>query len=492
MQAVYNDVKYLIATATATHLAVKEKHRAFDQIVRQYQDLAYGYAYAVLGEFELAEDAAQEAFLTAWRSLDQLREPEAFPGWLKRIVLTQCSRLTRGKQVDLVPLEAAIELPSPGPDPYRAAEQSELRARVSAEVQALPESERVVTTLFYISEYSLKEIGAFLEVPVTTVKKRLWSARQKLRHKMLDMVRDTLQEKRPSRDRRFADTVARYNEALESLVGKLKQDRYVLAAILYGSLSHDQVWQKSDIDLLIVGREEKKPTKSFCLVENSVNIHATLVPRSKFKAMIEGQLQSSFDHSSFAKSTLLFSHDETIRSWYDNVERVGERDKELQLLKAATGVIATLAKAEKWLYVKKDRDYSCLWILYCVNYLAMIETLLHNEVVAREVIHQALRHNPEFFHAVYTDLLHGKKDTPAIETALRRINDYLDTQLYTVFRPILQFLSEEGGIRSTTDLDAYFGPKVQSATLAGAYEWLADRGVIQKVSSPVLLTEKSR
>ena len=197
MEAAYNDVKFLIATATASHLALKEKHRAFDEIVRQYQDLAYGYAYAVLGQFELAEDAAQEAFLAAWRSLDQLREPEAFPAWLKRIVLTQCSRLTRGKQLELVPLEAAAALPSTEPDPYRAAEQSALRERVSAEVQALPENERVVTTLFYISEYSLKEIGAFLELPVTTVKKRLWSARQKLRHKMLDLVRDTLQERRP-------------------------------------------------------------------------------------------------------------------------------------------------------------------------------------------------------------------------------------------------------------------------------------------------------
>jgi predicted nucleotidyltransferase len=321
-------------------------------------------------------------------------------------VLTQCSRLTRGKQLDLVPLEAAIELPSRGPDPYRAAEQSELRTRVSAEVQALPENERMVTTLFYISEYSLKEIGAFLELPVTTIKKRLWSARQKLRHKMLDMVRDTLQEKRPSRDGRFAETVARYNEALESLVGKLKQDRYVLAAILRGSLSHDQVWEKSDIDLLIVGREEKKPDKELYLVENGINIHALLVPRSKFKAMIE--------------------------------------------------------------------------------------TLLHNEVTAREVIHQALRHNPAFFNAIYTDLIDGKKDAETIEAALRRINGYLDEQLYTLFRPILRFLAEEGGIRSTADLDAYFGPKVQTATLAGAYEWLADRGVIQKVSAPLLLTEKSR
>jgi hypothetical protein len=252
------------------------------------------------------------------------------------------------------------------------------------------------------------------------------------------------------------------------------------------------VWQKSDIDLLLIGREEKKPAKEFCLVENGVNIHASLVPRGKFKAMLEGQLQSSFNHSLFSKSTLLFSHDETIRSWYENIQRVGERDKELQLLKAGSSAVYLLAKAEKWFYVKRDLQYSFLWIMYCVNSLATIETLLHNEVVAREVIHQALRHNPSFFHALYTDLIDAKKDAPMIEAALRRINEYLDAQLFTLFRPILQFLAEEGGIRSTTDLDAYFGPKIQTGTLAGAYEWLADRGIIQKVSAPVLLTEKSR
>jgi RNA polymerase sigma factor (sigma-70 family) len=492
MEAVYNEVKLLIATATATDLAQREKHRAFDEIVRRYQDLAYGYAYAVLGDFQLAEDAAQEAFLTAWRSLDQLRHPEAFPGWLKRIVLTQCSRLTRGKQLDFVPLDEALALPAPGPDPYLAAEQSELRERVAAAVQALPENERLVTTLFYISEYTLKEIGAFLELPVTTIKKRLWSARQKLRHTMLDIVKQTLQERRPSRDGRFADTVALFNEALESLVAKLKQDRYILAAMLYGSLSHDQVWEKSDIDLLLIGREEKKASKEFFLVENGINIHATLVSRSRFKAMIEGQLQSSIMHSAFSKSTLLFSHDESIRSWYENVHHVGERDKELQLMQAAVGVVYTLAKAEKWFYVKKDVPYTFLWTLNCVNNLARIETLMHNEVTAREVIHQALRHNPVFFQAVYTDLIYGPKDEPAIAAALERIENYLEERLYTLFRPILQFLEEEGGIRSTTDLDAYFGPQVQERTLAGAYEWLAERGVIQKVSAPILLHEKSR
>src|SRR5262249_16331305 len=159
-----------------------------------------------------------------------------------------------------------------------------------------------------------------------------WSARQKLREAMPETVRSTLREQRPSRDERFAATVALFNEALTSLVERLKQDRYILAAILYGSLSHDQVWEKSDIDLLRVGTEEKRPARSFCLVENGINIHATLVPRSRFKAMLEGSLQSSMVHASFAKSRLLFSHDETLREYYEGARRVGDADREWQLL----------------------------------------------------------------------------------------------------------------------------------------------------------------
>ena len=111
------EISLLIARATAERAARAEKREAFGAIVRRFQDFAFACAYAVLGDFHLAEDAAQEAFLAAWRNLDQLREPAAFPGWLKRIVLSQCSRLTRGKQLATVVLETIAELPSNGADP---------------------------------------------------------------------------------------------------------------------------------------------------------------------------------------------------------------------------------------------------------------------------------------------------------------------------------------------------------------------------------------
>lgn len=66
--------------------------------MRRFQDMAYGYAYAVLNDFHLAEDAAQEAFVEAHGCLPNLEHPQAFPAWLKRIVFKHCDRLTRGKR----------------------------------------------------------------------------------------------------------------------------------------------------------------------------------------------------------------------------------------------------------------------------------------------------------------------------------------------------------------------------------------------------------
>jgi Flp pilus assembly protein TadD len=82
--ALVDEIGTLIARATAARAARAEKSRAFGETVRRCQDLAFGRAFATLGDFHPAEDAAQAAFLTAWRNPDQLRQPEAFPGWLER------------------------------------------------------------------------------------------------------------------------------------------------------------------------------------------------------------------------------------------------------------------------------------------------------------------------------------------------------------------------------------------------------------------------
>jgi len=210
---VVKQIRELIIEATAAESSTSEKQESFREIVTRFQDLAYGCAYALLKDFWMAEDVAQEAFITAWQKLGQLRQPEAFPGWFKRIVLNECHRLTRGKRLQFVALEPGLSTASkkadPGQsDPQARAEQHELSDRVRAAIGALPEHERLVTTLFYLGEYSQKEISAFLELPVSTVVKRLYSARQRLKQEMIEMFKDDLREHRPSRNQKFAEQVS--------------------------------------------------------------------------------------------------------------------------------------------------------------------------------------------------------------------------------------------------------------------------------------------
>lgn len=185
---------------------------AYAAIVQRFQDMAVGYSYALLGDIQLAEDAAQEAFINAYFDLPSLREPAAFPGWFRQIIFKQVDRLKRGKRNSSVPLDAAPELASPSPPPAEMIERREAQHELFAAIEALPEAQRQVVTLFYIGEYSQKEISAFLGIPISTVKMRLYHARQQLKEKIV-MIQDNLANQRPSRDSQFTEKVAQLFKA---------------------------------------------------------------------------------------------------------------------------------------------------------------------------------------------------------------------------------------------------------------------------------------
>ncbi|MHC4716683.1 MAG: RNA polymerase sigma factor [Planctomycetota bacterium] len=170
---------------------------AYGLIVGRLQDMAFGYAYSLIGDFHLAEDATQEAFIAAYCRLDTLREPAAFAGWLRRIVFTRCDRLTRSRKLATVPWDAAGHDVAAEGAPDEAAEKREMRQAVLRAIRSLPDHERTATTLYYINGYSQNDIARFLEVPVTTVRGRLHSARRRLKGRMMAMVKETLESRRP-------------------------------------------------------------------------------------------------------------------------------------------------------------------------------------------------------------------------------------------------------------------------------------------------------
>ncbi|GCE31917.1 hypothetical protein KDA_74010 [Dictyobacter alpinus] len=186
------------ALDTLVRAAQHEDKEAFNTLIERFQDMACASAYAMLGDWQLAEDATQEAFIEVYLTLEKLREPAAFLSWFRLIIFKQVDRLTRGKRLASSSLEAAASVPGIEPDLSELIDTRDVHHQVRNAINALPERQRLVVLLFYGTGYALKEIGAFLEVPVTTIKKRLYDARQQLKDELIDMMRDVLQEQRPS------------------------------------------------------------------------------------------------------------------------------------------------------------------------------------------------------------------------------------------------------------------------------------------------------
>ena len=290
----------------------------------------------------------------------------------------------------------------------------------------------------------------------------------------------------------LANAETRYPAAVKALTAKLEQDRYVVAAILFGSLWRGDFWAKSDINLMILLRDDCRANRHFWFTEDGLNFDTYVSQRSQFKRNTERGLQGSMAHSVRAQSRLLFSKDDTLTAWYEEPDRIGDRDRPFQLLRLTAWVVPTLDKAEKWFYAKNDLLYCFVWIMYTVNSLARIEAVLNGEAPGREVIHQALKYNPTFFKQVYTDLIHGPKDRRAIQHALDLINGYLEDKADLLFQPVLDYLSAGEGLRTVTDLTTHFRKKVQTDELFWSFDWLARKGIIEKAALPVKLTRKSQ
>lgn len=284
----------------------------------------------------------------------------------------------------------------------------------------------------------------------------------------------------------------KFTDSLDTLVEQVKKDRSILAAILCGSLSHDTVWAKSDIDLALVTIDDKKiETSHLGLDAGGVNVHAFLMPRAEFRKTVEGSVRNSFMHSLLAKGRLLYTHDETIALLCAKLIDIGERDTQVQLLAAATHALAPIDKAHKWFLTRGDLDYTALWILYAATPLARIEVIGARQLAGREVILQAMKLNPEFFRTIYADLLNTKKTRKGVQTALDAIDSYLAQRAATLFRPLLDHLREVGEARSATEIEAHFKRNFNVEGMTVACEYLADQRLIAKASTPVQLTKRS-
>ena len=164
---------------------------AFNRLVLAYQDMVYNQAYRMMGELDAAEDATQEAFISAYRSMHSFRGG-SFKGWLLRIVTNACyDELRRRKRRPTTPLEPLddddeeIESPhwiaDPGETPEESTERQELSRAIQNCLEQLPDEFKAVVVLVDLQGVDYTEAASIMHTPLGTIKSRLARARMRLR-----------------------------------------------------------------------------------------------------------------------------------------------------------------------------------------------------------------------------------------------------------------------------------------------------------------------
>lgn len=161
---------------------------AYNRLVLHYQNVVYNVAYRIMGEPQSAEDATQEAFISAYKALNRFRGGN-FKSWLLRIATNACyDELRRRKRRPQSSLDKMTEdneslsfLRSPNIGPEGQRQQVEMMRAIESCLETLPEDQRVTAVLGDVEGYDYKEIAEITRVSLGTVKSRMSRARSKLR-----------------------------------------------------------------------------------------------------------------------------------------------------------------------------------------------------------------------------------------------------------------------------------------------------------------------
>jgi RNA polymerase sigma-70 factor (ECF subfamily) len=183
--------------------ATRHDRSAFDELVRRYQRQAVAVSYRLVGNSHDALEVSQDAFLKAYTSLSTLQKPEAFGGWLMRIVSNlslnyRRSRKTRSQLPldDLLGSGAAQQTGASGGsewmaasgDPVRKLEGQELGRKLQEALKQLPEKQRLALVMFTIDEMPQKDVAEALQCSVEAVKWHVFQGRKKLKEILKDFL----------------------------------------------------------------------------------------------------------------------------------------------------------------------------------------------------------------------------------------------------------------------------------------------------------------
>lgn len=253
------------------------------------------------------------------------------------------------------------------------------------------------------------------------------------------------------------NTILKYQNAYNSLVEKLRGNKSVIAAMVFGSVITGDLWDESDIDLFVIIDEDIEDIKNVYMEEKGIQVHIKLLSKNKFIQFYDEDLKGGFIYRVFASSKLVFSKDLEITSRYDSCRYYPDLDRERWTMVYLGNVMKNLGVCKKYLY--NDGIYTAFSsAIKCTEEFAKLYVNSYGYMVSKDAMTIAMNLNDEFKQ--YVDkLVFDKEDIKgSIENFINFIEEDIDKNIKQNASILLDYMREKDSFLSVEDIkeDALF------------------------------------
>lgn len=281
----------------------------------------------------------------------------------------------------------------------------------------------------------------------------------------------------------------RYQQAIDQFIDKIKDDINVIAVILGGSVAYDVIWEKSDVDMTVVIRDQKLSSDNLSITEDGITFNLYLVQRSTFKRGMEGSIGGSFLQSFMAKGEILYTTDESLYEFFEDIKQIGEDDRAISAFYITAEMLSNMHKVEKWMVARKDLMYAQYFFLKLAEQVAQMELCIRGIPNSRTAIQKAIDLNPEIIKIFYQEPMTHLMTEAEITNGLKKLDLYLEDKIDLFKKPVVEYLSDSE-IKTASMIAKRLGS--ESHYIIDVLDYLAEKGVIDKVTQLIKLTPKSR